>query len=82
MKKKSLIAILTAALLLTGCSGGNSGSSDAQSGGSQPNASQTTGASAKTAAEKAAAPALLISRKKQVPVDVAAHMDLLLVGRS
>lgn len=70
MKKKSLIAILTAAMLLTGCSGGNSASSDAPSGGSQSGASQTAEAAAKTAAEKASA--MLAEIKfggEMVPVD-------------
>lgn len=49
MKKSSIIAALTAALLLTGCSGGNTSSVTSQS--SQSSQTET----AKTAAEKAAA---------------------------
>ena len=48
MKKRSIIAILTAALLLTGCSGGNT-----SSGSTASDASASVAETAKTAAEKA-----------------------------
>ncbi|MGN1339648.1 MAG: DUF4358 domain-containing protein [Oscillospiraceae bacterium] len=48
MKKKTLIAALTAALLLTGCSGGNTSSA-----GSGASSTQSEAETIKTAAEKA-----------------------------